>query len=235
MKIRLLTEAGIEGFKKYHSELLDVSTTPFPHHLLTEEPYSENFECDISIEKKSFSSRYDLGKYLVERIGKEKLAHEISGQAGLWAWLALFYFEKICEKNDDGSICPLKDMSNYILGSRKNWHRHAIRTTYFFVERYGESVKMMFSKLEKRGEVTEQLSATPYLYSCRGVMETASELYTDPHTGGFVRGAASSKKGGARRFIAFLNQLTLTYDIYSLSTEELMGFLPKEFNRFKAA
>jgi hypothetical protein len=66
-------------------------------------------------------------------------------------------------------------------------------------------------------------------------METAGELYTDAHTSGFKRGAASSRKGGARRLVAFLNQITLTYDIYSMSKEQLLNLLPSEFNRFKAS
>jgi len=235
MELRSLTDTGIAEFRKYHAGLKKDPALPVPVHLLTDEPYSLSLSWGISIQDKPFSSRHELAEHLVTLIGKKKKAHELSSQEGLWTWLALRYFEQICRTDDGGNIYPAKDESNYILGNRKNWHRHAIRTTYMFVERYGDAVKMMFSKLDERGEVTEQLSATPYLYSCRGIMETAGELYTDALTSGFKRGAASSRKGGARRLVAFLNQITLTYDIYSMSKEQLLNLLPSEFNRFKAS
>ncbi|MCG8066285.1 MAG: hypothetical protein JAY84_00345 [Candidatus Thiodiazotropha taylori] len=236
MELRALNKTGIEAFKTFLHQLRQDESIPVPTDILTDSTYSEKRNWGITIQDKEFATRYELGEYLTKLFKGKKTPSEVSSDNGLWAWLALYFFEQICKHDEDGNLKPEKDDSNYILSDTiRNWHRHAIRTTFMFVQRYGDKVRFMFSSsMNTRGELTEQISATQYLISCSGVIDTASKLYTDAIEDTPKRGAASSSKGSIRRFVAFLNQITLTYDVYQLNSKQLMDLLPSEFDRFIA-
>ncbi len=123
---------------------------------------------------------------------------------------------------------------NYILSSdRRHQYRHAIRTTYLFVKGYGERVYFMFcNPPDKRGEITEQIAARQDIFGCRGVIEAASSLYFDKLRMSPKRGASAKGPGTVRRFGIVLRQLGRTYDLFSLSEQEVLDLLPAEFDKF---
>jgi hypothetical protein len=64
-------------------------------------------------------------------------------------------------------------------------------------------------------------------------LETATRLYVDPIAGELRRGAASDGGGAVKRYISVLSQYDLTYDLRSLSVDQLVEMLPDEFSRFR--
>jgi len=233
MKVRRLNDKGIRKFSDYLSNLRMGGIDQVPHNILTSPEFSEEIHWDVEIKRLPFKTRYKLGKYLSHKLSvcDEKL---IRNDIGLWTWLALFYFDDLCPKDKDGKRQVRAD-ENYILSKypRKH-HRHAIRTTWIYVKEYGKTVKFLFSNpLSKRGELTEQLTATHYFLKSRGIVEAAKELYADPDRDTWKRGAASKGQGVGRRFAAVLNQLDLTYDLFAMNKDEILEILPEEFSRFR--
>ena len=105
--------------------------------------------------------------------------------------------------------------------------------TWQLVDRYGEDARFMLSKLTARGEIIEQMMARQEFLSSEGAVRLASYLYFDPQSGGFKKGSAARKSAGCiARYIAWLQQLQLTFDIFSTTDRELKQLLPAEFNRF---
>jgi hypothetical protein len=104
------------------------------------------------------------------------------------------------------------------------------------VDQYGETALFLLSKKpQERGELIEQLAARQYLISCRGVIEAAKELYYDSERKTFKRGAASRKRqGNISRYVAYLQQLDLTYDLGTIDSDALLEMLPNEYSAFKA-
>lgn len=233
MKLRRLNNTGISHFVGWLDSLRAGEKDPAPLHLLEYAEFSEELEWDVDVDDRAFQNRYELGQYLVDRLaGCDQRA--IQNDAGLWTWLALFWFDRLCPAEPDGGRKPLRN-DNYILSDRhRDYHRHAIRTTWLFVREHGQTVHFVFSNpLSKRGEVTEQLTARPYFLSCRGLMEAASHLYNDPNRGTWKRGAAGNRPGSVRRFAGVLKQFELTYDLYSMDRDEILSILPaREFARF---
>jgi len=237
MKIRRLNHSGLREFESYLEELRtpgNQNQPPVPVHLLENPGYSEELERDVEIESQQFQSRFDMGKYLVEKLAgcdQQTISHDV----GLWSWLALFYFDQLCPSGQDGRKQPRRS-DNYILSrNRNNYHRHAIRTTYLLVRDYDETVHFMFTNpLYQRGELTEQITGRPYFFGCKGIIEAASHLYYDRLRNAPKRGAASKDGPGVvRRFGLVLRQLELTYDLFSLGRDEILNLLPREFDRFK--
>ena len=233
--IRKLNGDGLSAFEQYLYDLREGKKIEPPFHLLTDPRYSGPLEDVPKVERKEFKTRYDMGAYL-SGVLEDADMQPLLGDRGFWSWLALYWFDQLCPARADGTRKP-SQIYNYILSTNYNHRpRHAVRTTWFLVSQYGETAFFLLSKKpSERGELIEQLAARQYLISCRGVIEAASRLYYDPERRTFRRGSTSSKrKGNIRRYVGYLQQLDLTYDLYSLSGEDLISMLPEEYSGFLA-
>lgn len=235
MKIRKLNKAGIKEFERFIANLSSDGKQNTPDYLLTDPSTSESLAWDLDLEKGEFANRYELGVYLIEKLDSVNVQKFI-GDTGFWSALALLWFDQLCPEKADGSRNPSK-VYNYVL-SESHYHRprHAIFTTWQLVELYGEDSYFLLSRdLPVRGELIEQLMARQYFLSCAGVMRAASALYYDPERKTFKKGAAGRTSAGCvYRFVNWLQQLEINYDLFSMSSEDLMGLMPKEFERFKS-
>lgn len=233
--LRSLNERGTTEFRDYLRRLRETATLTPPYGLLRDNNFSEAVvpPTDLDRRETGFVSRHELGMYLTEKlepIGKQ----EVLANRGLWNWLALYYFDQLCPADAQGRRKP-REIYSYILSDNfRHFPRHAVRTTYQFVSEYGDAVRFMFSKEpSKRGEIIEQLAARIELASSPTVIRAASLLYQDSHTGGFKTGAAGRKGGAVNRFMSVLRQFQLTYDLHTLTPQQLVEMLPREFDRFR--
>jgi hypothetical protein len=87
------------------------------------------------------------------------------------------------------------------------------------------------------GEIVEQLAAYQELVTNKAVVESATRLYYDSSRENrhFKVGAAGKGAGSARRYVDVLMQFDLTWDLYSMTTDEILAMLPDEFDRFRPA
>ena len=232
--MRKLNKSGIKEFQYFIDNLRNGGKQNTPDYLLTDPSTSEILEFDLELEKKIFSNRYDLGVYLVEKL-KGTDVQKFMGDSGLWNALALFWFNQLCPVKADGSRKPSM-VYNYVLSENYNHRpRHSIFTTWQLVDLYGEHSRYLLSReLPVRGELIEQLMARQYFLSCAGIMLAASSLYYDQDRKTFKKGATSRNKAGTvDRFVTWLQQLEINYDLFSINSDDLIGLMPKEFDRFK--
>jgi len=233
MELRRLSDSGIVRFQAYIDGLRSGHATPPPVEILNSEELTDSVTPRVRVGDQPFASRYELGVYLVDALAALD-QQRISRDIGMWSWLALFYFEQLCPRQSDGQR-SLRENYTYILSQDfRHYPRHAIRTTYYFVQQYGSQARFMFSKpLHERGEIAEQLVARQELAGCPAVFEAASRLYDDPDRRTFKSGAAGVGKGSIRRFVRVLQQFQMTYDLFSMSASDLLRLLPSEFDRFR--
>jgi hypothetical protein len=234
MKIRKLTTSGIKEFERFIENLRNGGHQNTPDHLLNDPSTSEEIEWDLELDQDVFSTRYELGVYLAKKLASVD-ANQIMGDSGFWSALALFWFDQLCPIKSDGSRKPSM-VYNYVLSESYNHRpRHAIFTTWQLVDLYGEISHYLLSRpLPVRGELIEQLMARQYFLSCVGVMQAASALYYDPERKTFKKGAAGRTSAGCvYRFVNWLQQLEINYDLFSISSDDLISLMPKEFDRFK--
>lgn len=232
MRIRRLNEHGIGEFERYIRQLREGKTVTDPEWILEDDRTSEPTHIPIELEKRSFPSRYELGEHLCEKLSGHNIQHYI-GDRGFWSWIALFWFDELCPQKS-GKRNPAMPY-NYVLShDYRHRPRHAVYITWQLVDRYGEASRFLLCKeVSTRGELIEQLMARQDILSLDGVMRLASQLYTDPNTGQFKKGAASRKSGGCvSRYVAWLQQLENTYDLFLATADDLKALLPSEFQRF---
>ncbi len=230
---RKLTNTGIHEFSKFIEHLRSGDTGNTPYYLLRDNETSEPLSYSIDVEDIEFESRYEFGVYLVEKLNAIE-RHVLYSDDNLWTTLGLFWFDKLCPVKKDGSRKPAM-VYNYVL-SRDYRHRprHAAFTTWMLVELYGEDAMFLLSRgMPVRGELIEQIMGRQNYVSRKGVIQAASKLYTDPEKKTFKKGSTSrSTPGCVARFIAWLNQIDLNYDLFEMSSDQIIKIMPKEFDRF---
>lgn len=232
-QIRRLNDRGLRIFSDYIRRLAGGEKTDPPKSILTDDSCTEAVDFTVEIEDRNFDTRFDIGVYLKDRLVSIN-PQQLLGDSGIWSWMALFWFDQLCPAKSDGSRKPSKAY-NYILSPNYNHQpRHALQTTWVLVDRYGETARFLLSKKpNERGELMEQIAARQFFISCRGIIEAANRLYYDPESKTFKRGSTTqTRKGNIRRFIGYLQQLELTYDLYTLPGDEIISMLPKEYNGF---
>ncbi len=96
---------------------------------------------------------------------------------------------------------------------------------------------MLCQHPSKPGDFVEQLASRQERITNPPIIVAANQLYYDDATAKPKVGAAPNwpKSGTLRRYITLLDQLDLTYDLYSMTTEEILEVLPGEFANYRNA
>ncbi len=235
MILRRLNNKGIEEFCSYLDACDSDDPQPYPEYLLVSEEFSENVTPDIKMDRKYFGTRYEAAKYLLSKINGKGIPN-IEYDKGLWTWLALYYFEHICEKDKSGSFHP-GNINRWVLCSDyKTYYRHLLAGPFRIYRAYQADPDIAYVLLAtpvgKPGEVVEQLASRQLIVSNRRIIEAATEIYVDKKDMTIKTGAAGKGKGSARRYADLMMQLDVTWDLFSMFPEEILALLPAEFDRF---
>jgi hypothetical protein len=235
--VRILTEAGIRSFREYLAGLREGGRAEPSRALLADPHGTSKLQINVEIDKDQFANRRSAGKYLFEKL--QPLSNSrIDSDVPLWSWLSLYYFDELCPPGKDGSRRVAEDC-RYILDlDFRLYYRHLLLGPYMVYRLYGEGIPMLlWERVDQMGEAYRELSCRQNLLSNRGVIEAANTLFYDEKRDRLKKGAAvkTPKAGSLRRFIDVVQQLDLTYDLHSMTGEQVLGLLPQEFNEWRKA
>lgn len=233
MEMRRFTDYGLEQFRRYLTELHGGSKVEPPRHLLTDTESSESFSEAGEIEQRSFSTRLEAAGYF-HIVLSEVEDNELQSDVHLWSWFSLLYFDDVCPPQSDGGRKPGRDYRHIPEPGYQHGHRHLLGGAYlvYSVHGWGEKLSrlLLSTKPSVESRFHHELAARQNLITNRGVMEAADLLYFDEERGRPKPGAARREfPGGLYRFIDVIQQLDLTYDLYSMKGREMVGLLPPEF------
>ncbi len=234
MYLRRMSENGINEFEQYLNTLTTDSPGQFPDYLITDRAYSRPVIPEVEISNRDFASRYELAEYLFEKL---KGILDVEIDKPLWTWLAAFYFRRLCREDDTGRRRP---------GTRARWipeikdfrkyYRHLLAGPYRIYKTFRDApetaLALLCTPVDRPGDIVEQLSSRQELVTNLSVMQIATRLYVDPDTRLPKRGASGKGPGSARRLADVLNQFDLTYDLYSMTPDQILDLLPEEFDVF---
>src|SRR5437879_4205771 len=94
-QVRRLNELGLQRLGEFLDSLKTDTPQGYPAGLLADPAATGEIGLDIMVEPQTFGSRYEAAKYLDDRLTSSRL-REVERDKGLWAWLALFYFDELC-------------------------------------------------------------------------------------------------------------------------------------------
>lgn len=196
---------------------------------------------DIEIEvNKVFSNRFELGKYLVELIGKSDFVRREINQPYMWSWISCIYLDQLTNQFAD-----VRRMEHYIpaVGDYKRklgWapiaHRHSVREPYRLYKTYGDSSKIYFSKnIHQMGNVIESMRSRQDCITNHQVHEYIVMKYSMPN--GFARKGTATQPNPARgtgrdstvRLAKLYKRLNVNFFSPELKASELSNYLGPGF------
>jgi len=225
MKVRKLTDKGIERFRDYLAELRQGSKTPPPLDLLEDSEFSTAFSGDLEVEPRTFKTRLDLAQYLdqtLDGIFNDSLQDDVH----LWSWLSLYFFDQVCPVGENGLRKPGRDCRHILEPGYPNGHRHLLAGPYLVYSVYGLgqhlSRLLLWTPLHLESQFHNELAGRQTLITNRGLLDAADRLYFNESDSKPKRGALIKKNtpGTLLRFVDVIQQLDLTYDLYSMRGEE---------------
>lgn len=243
LETRRLNEEGLCAFRQWLDEAGQGEKPP--SDLLGESKYTEPaYQVPVDVDR-IFASRYEFGVYLVEVFSGMDAGELLDKKNdGLWAWLAIVYFEQLAPGKRSRPEHYMVIRSG-LRGSLA--YRQGPRTCYELTKIHGDKARVCLNRSMKVfGDMTEQLASRQSIALNKGFFEAACKLYVN-EKGQIRLGAASRPKkqakrkpgdmtgfGGADRLALSLQRLDLTYDTEVMGATNLIGILPREFSKWTA-
>ena len=222
----------------------DHSQQSIPEDILTSPRTSSGLNIAASIDRTpAIASKMDLARYLYEALAPLNNGN-ILRQQGLWSWLGLFLFETLCPCDPRSGLRRLREDWYYVFQpdsgtpSYRTYYRHLLYTPYSLYRSFsGEAGKALLAgPVSVGGDMVEQIASRQEYISCLPVLEAIDCLYYVESNGvGRVKRGATDRNrdGNLRRFVAFLQQIDTTYDLYGTTCEKILELLPPEFDEWR--
>lgn len=234
--IRVLTDKGTEAFRGYIVEAKTDPKKPPPIDQLSHKPWSSEFIIYIEIHDLSVKTRMELGKQLVQLFKSNGVERkDIINNPGIWSWLALMWFDCLCPVKDDGTR-KVRDASRYICSNDyTDYYRHLVASSWDLYYLHEDHSRLfLWTPLDTHNDFIEQLASRQNIITNKALIESFDYLYWDSKLGRPKIGAQNrNKAGNFRRFLSFIQQIDLTYDLHTLSAEEILALLPVEYSPWK--
>jgi hypothetical protein len=239
-KLRVLTDEGIRRFTEYLDELRLKRDQRPPFYLLEDKETSAPLSAVTIDPAKKLATRRDAALYLGEVLGQLNRG-EVDHNAGLWSWLALLYFDRLCPIDEDGKRKP-GATPRYVLPPvdhpehYQRYYRHLLAGPYTIARLHPAGATLLLaSSIAVFDDFNEQIASRQEMVTNAGIVQAVDLLYLDTAKGRAKRGAQSTKRkpGTLRRFVDVYQQLDLTYDLYSMTGEDILRLLPAEFTTWK--
>ena len=230
-----LNDNGMRIFRDYLANLRAGSIENAPFDALSDAYCSWKMQPTIELERRAFATRLEAGAFLYDRL--QSLSYSaVERNRGLWSWLALYYFDQLCPPRADGSRKVGEDCRYILELDYRRYYRHLLLGPFTVYRLYGSSTPLLlWEPLDQMGVPYRELSCRQNLLSNRGIIEAANALYYDKNKAQTKRGAGTTRPraGSLRRFTDVIQQLELTYDLFSMTADRILNLLPQEFDEWR--
>jgi hypothetical protein len=232
-KLRSLNARGIEEFRGFLQRIRDGEEFQASPAILFLDDYSTTLPCAVEIAPRTFASKFEAAEYLASVLQDLPAPED---DAGLWSWLALFYFDQLSPVDAGGQRAPREDY-HYIPSTGFGWHRgrHLLAGPYKLFALHRENARLLlYPPVHQHGAFIFNLGFRRDLIQNRGLIEAIDLLYWDAKRRRPKRGATtSSRPGNLSRLIAVIQQLDFNYDLYGMRAGEILQLLPPEFDAWR--
>jgi len=234
--LRRFNSQGLNAFKIFLEDLRDGVINSLPTDFMISPKYSVVITPEIEIDSSEFSTKFAMAETLNFLLKDHNIYKNIWSDVGLWSWISAYLFDY---------VCPLvegirKPGENYrhilevakIGGGWSRFYRHLIACPVRLYDFLDDNSKILLtSEFNKGGDFIEQFASRREIISNRTAMNVLNKLYYDEKMQGAKRGAQTrTRPGNHRRYLMILDQLSLNYDTYSMTPNDLMSKLPDEFD-----
>ncbi|MBM81266.1 MAG: hypothetical protein CMJ78_11830 [Planctomycetaceae bacterium] len=233
MFVRRFNSKGLSVFRKSLDEIRTGRTLSMDPNVLFDVNLTIQLDPNVDCEVRSFKHRGDAAHYL-ERKLLPLSKYDVERDAGLWSWLAGFYFDQICPLQD--GVRKVRNDYHYVFEPFNSRHsyRHLL-----FVGWKALTIDAKHSRLVLHGpihrlpKITAEIMKRLYLTRIPCMFELLEQLYWDSERGrprvGIVSPGMVKPGDLTHRLPIRIRQLEKTYDLMSLDADQLLELLGDEF------
>jgi hypothetical protein len=238
LELRYFTETGRERWGAWLDQLRSEPSSDLPMGLLTNPDFTLLVPGRLTLDQEVFADKLTLVRRLAPLIATIRDARSLPSTRwpGLWDWLAAFNFDSICKKKESG-VRKVREKAFYHLSNDfRTKYRHRVFGPVDLYSRLGDNSRLLINGTPSSlTDWEEQFAARIQISKSPNIATALFRLYWDSSSEAPKRGAAANarKPGTLRRFIDLMQQLDLTYDLSSISTDAILELLPKEFDKYK--
>lgn len=223
------TDAGIALFERAFNGTLDEMAVD-----LRDPAVAQSILGTGPFEVHTFGTAKEMSLAIRTSLGNNQLPTLIPN-TGLWAWLT-FVLRDVLFPRDKNGQREFGEVHRWYPSNPNDWQkaqRHLVRMPVLLLDTLGDTADHLLCGAPSiLPEIREQLTSQQDMF--HPVFQAAARsLYFDPEKQKVKRGAGGKKGGTPRRLAKVRSQLDVTWDMYDLTPEKLVGLLPREFDRFK--
>lgn len=237
MYLSRFNEDGIVAFQNKLQKMRDGEVIKSLNDLVGNNELVDVIDDGVEITVTRFDTRLELATY-VNTVLSQSSPDDVMSDTGLWAWLSAVFIDSVCPADKTGKRRPGNDYRHVSSSDWRHFYRHLIRgpvRIYRLFEESPEKVAIVLCQHPSSpGDFSEQLASRQERITNPAILAVANKLYYDEDAKKPKKGAAPNwpKPGTLRRFTSLLDQLDLTYDLYSMKEQDILDILPEEFELF---
>ena len=240
--VREFTSLGMQLARDYLRELREGGWRAPDDALLFDDESAVRVSPDVTVENRSFKNRRELGQYLDNRLaplGRERVSEGDS----LLSWLGIFYLESLMggQSASRRAFTEIVHLIDPVEHHPQDKSHHRIKMAYDLWTTWGEGAWFLLDEpARSMPQFTLRVVQSPVIMRAKSLVPLMLDLYVDKATASLRPGStgmslAKAPPGSLPRLIAVLGQLSMTYDIYGMDSDQLLEVLPAEFDAFRTA
>jgi hypothetical protein len=233
MIVREFTEAGVRTVKQFLSECRSNPALAVPREMLEDAALTREVTPTLTVEPRRFGSRREAADYFANLLAPLP-DHFVAGNAGLWTWLTLFFFDEVCPAR--AGKRTVRNDYHYIFEpkNQRHFYRHLLFVAWRIRNLAPTHNRLFLDRsLAVLDGVTTEVMKRLFLTRVKCVFEVLDRLYWDEAQGdarmGIV-GQAIRPGDLTHRFPIRMRQLEKTYDLVTLPADQLIDLLGSEFD-----
>ena len=234
MQVRAFNTRGIEAFRDWLDGCRQDPTKDLCVELLEDDALTQHVTPECKSNDTTLVQKRDAAHHLHQMLSPLPESM-VAKDAGLWTWLTLRYFDSVCPIVDGKR--SVKNDYYYIFepNNMRHFYRHLLFVSWHIMRIAPDHNRLMLdTPLSILDKVTTEITKRLYLTRIPCIFKVLDHVYWDPQRKGPRKGITPNKpKRGdlPHRFPTRMQQLEKTYDLQSVTAEQLIDLLGDEFIR----
>jgi len=235
MILRQFNDRGVAKFQEFLKAARANAGEPVPHDILQDDNLTEIVKPEIELQQRTLSTKLEAATYLRDALAPIGNNDAIGTNAGLWTWLALFFFDSVCPQQNGGRKVRIDAWYIFSPSDGRAVYLHQLYVSWkvLNISRGFHRLLLNFS-LATRNRVTEEPMKRLFLLRIPCIFEVLDRLYWDDRRNkprsGIVSGTNANRGDLTHRLPARVQQLECTYDLQSVDAAKMLDLLGREFD-----
>lgn len=232
MKLRRFTPDGLQAFREFLGSCRRQPETEIPPGMLENKNLTEVVAPECQVAPNYFETKGEAAQYLQAAL-KPVPPDRISKDAGMWSWLSLLYIDSICQTANGQRV--IKNDYYYLFDplNTRHYYRHLLYISWRVLSLEPIHNRLFLrSRIDTLDKITERVMSRLFLTRIPCIFEVLDRLYWDEGNNRPKKGLTSRKPQSGdlqHRLPNRIRQLEKTYDLMSLTADDLIKLLGEEF------